>query len=209
MPLPRDRYPDPDNTLASYALLKLERQRVAEAIAERDEGIRESNETLDLANEMIDERNKALNERDKELARRELWMGIAHKNFHNAGKEYRRAKDAERERDELQQQNDKLDAFLKADILDTRDKRIEELERAERQNIKLERELVKAQMEVDRWKESELYVSKELGKRELEVADLIKERDKLAAALKKIKTLPFNITERIIEIIDAALDGEE
>ena len=36
-----------------------------------------------------------------------------------------------------------------------------------------------------------------------------RERDKLAAALKKIKTLPFYTTERVWAVIDAALDGVE
>ena len=87
MPLPRDRYPDPDNTLSNYKQLRIERHRVGVISDQRDE----AEFQLDKARAWAIRYKKLY-----EKSRKQYYMWVA---FSNQNK--KRAEKAERERDEL------------------------------------------------------------------------------------------------------------
>ena len=194
MPLPRDRYPDPDNTLASYALLKLERQRVAIAIVERDEA-------RTWAIRMKRERDSCKVSINIWTTSRDYWKN--------------RAEKAEREKDAA---NDAYNWMFERWNEAARTVKVLRVSRAHWrvsfERVSGERNRLVKQLEEDtdngdvlRDNFDDAVESCRMWSKKFERAE--QQKNKLAAALKKIKTMPFKTTERVFEVIDAALDGVE
>ena len=155
MPLPKDRYPDPDNTLSSYAQLKLERNKRRNMVAELAIVERQVREARTWAIRMKRERDDYIKQLDNMC------------DEHCIVDVLKREKDAA---------NDAYNWMFERWNEAARTIKVLRVSRAH-------------------WRESFERVSGE--------------RNRLAAALKKIKTLPFYTTERVFAVIDAALDGVE
>ena len=155
---------------------------------------------------------KMKEERDKELARRELWMGIARKCFHNAGKEYRRAKAAERERDDYIKQLDNMcDEHCIVDVLKRERDEAEMLLDEVLEALRIRYELcAKAESERDELQESIRRYLDDIESLKSQNYELWVNNAKLVAALKEITLINAEydtVPNSVLRVIDAALDG--